>query len=49
MEIWKLGFSYIGGRGEGHFGAANSALDNWEPCRFGAGHLGTVSYFFRVM
>jgi len=28
------------------FGAADSALDNWAPCRFGAGHFGAVSYFF---
>ena len=30
-------------RGEGHFGAADSALDNSAPCRFGAGHFGAVS------
>ena len=29
--------------GEGHFGAADSALDNSAPCRFGAGHFGAVS------
>ena len=32
--------------GEGHFGAADSALDNSVPCRFGTGHFGAVSYFF---
>ena len=32
--------------GEGHFGAADSALDNSAPCSFGAGHFGAVSYFF---
>ena len=26
-------------------GKAISALDNWTPCRFGAGHLGAVSQF----
>ena len=26
--------------GEGHFGAADSALDNSAPCLFGAGHFG---------
>ena len=26
--------------------AADSALDNSAPCRFGAGHFGAVSYFF---
>ena len=39
-------------QGEGHFGAADSALDNWAPCRFGAEYFGAVSYFlfiFRVM
>ena len=25
---------YIGFMGEGHFGAADSAVDNWAPCRF---------------
>ena len=34
--------------GEGHFGAADSALDNSAPCRFGAGHFGAVSYFFYI-
>ena len=29
--------------GRRQFGAADSALDNWTPCRFGAGQLGTVS------
>ena len=29
--------------GEGHFGAADSELDNSAPCRFGAGHFGAVS------
>ena len=33
-------------QGEGHFGAAVSALDNWVPCRFGTVHFGAVSYFF---
>ena len=29
--------------GEAHFGAADSALDDSAPCRFGAGHFGAVS------
>ena len=27
-------------KGEGHFGAADSALDNSAPCRFGTGRFG---------
>ena len=36
-----LSVTYL--RGGGHFGAADSALDNSAPCRFGTGHFGTVS------
>ena len=48
---------YTSKEGRGPFrrrrlGDADSALGNWVPCRFGAGHLGAVSYFIffsRVM
>ena len=36
-------FLHIYLRGEGHFGAADSVLDNWAPCRFGAGNFSAIS------
>ena len=46
MQLFKQLLAWKPGEGpfrRRRLGAANSALDNCAPCRFGAGHLGAVS------